>query len=241
MSEIFPVFSYGSNSIFQLRGRVNNNNLLSYPGYINGYKRIFCCYSKRWKGAIASIVPQKYIKTYGIIVYLSKEELEILDGYEQNYSKIEIECNILDNIDNNNKILCYVYQSNNHEWIDYPSEQYLVAIKIMLDEHNLYESCCSRIIISKYNHTINRIENLSKWKFPIKSQLKLNSLFVIVNSKRNKSWKMPIDLNNIEERLQKLHVYTINDLEKYLNDDFYINMLGFKLSTLNILKKFLNE
>lgn len=235
----YPVFSYGSNSIFQLRGRVNNSILQSYPGYVDGYKRIFCGYSKRWKGGVASIIKKRYIRTYGIIVFLSKEELKILDGYEQNYSKIHLECTMLNN-EELQKIECIAYQADNHEWINYPSQQYLVAIKIMLDEHNLYQLYCAKLIIAKYDNYLKRIENLSRWTFPAKHLLELASFFVIVNSIREIPWKMPQDLNNIEERMRKLHIYKISDLEKYLNDDFYIQMLGFKANTLLLLKKILN-
>ena len=241
----YSVFSYGSNSISQLRGRVNNSALQSYPGYVDGYKRIFCGYSKRWKGGVASIIKKKYIRTYGIIVYLSKEELKILDGYEQNYTKINIECAVLNHNNDNNKVLqiieCIAYQSDNHEWINYPSQQYLVAIKIMLDEHNLYQQYCPKLIIAKYNNYLKRTENLLRWKFPNKPLLELSSFFVVVNSIREIPWKMPQDLNSIEERMHKLHIFTINDLEKYLNDNFYIQMLGFKSSTLLLLEKIYKE
>ena len=254
-NEKYPVFSYGSNSIFQLRGRVNNSILQSYPGYVDGYKRIFCGYSKRWKGGVASIIKKRYIRTYGIIVFLSKDELKILDGYEQNYSKIQIECNILNNDNDNNKDLesctsseflvqtieCIAYQSDNHEWINYPSQQYLVAIKIMLDEHNLYQQYCPKLIIARYNNYLKQTENLVRWKFPAKHLIELSSFFVIVNSSRIIPWKMPQDLNNIEERMHKLHVYKVSDLEKYLNDSFYIQLLGFKSSTLLLLEKILEN
>ena len=244
----YPVFSYGSNSISQLRGRVNNSILQSYPGYVDGYKRIFCGYSKRWKGGVASIIKKRYIRTYGIIVYLSKEELKILDSYEQNYSKIYLECIILNNNNDNDndnqdfqRIECIAYQADNHEWINYPSQQYLVAIKIMLDEHNLYQLYCPKLIIARYNNYLKQTENLIRWTFPAKPFLELSSFFVIVNSFREIPWKMPHDLNNIEERMRKLHVYKISDLEKYLNDDFYIQMLGFKANTLLLLEKILKD
>ena len=240
----YPVFSYGSNSISQLRGRVNNSTLKSYPGYVDGYKRIFCGYSKRWKGGVASIIKKRYIRTYGIIVYLSKEELKILDSYEQNYSKINIECAVLshDNDKEEVKIIeCIAYQSDNHEWINYPSQQYLVAIKIMLDEHNLYQQYCPKLIIAKYNNYLKRTENLLRWKFPTRHLLELPSFFVVVNSIREIPWKMPYELNNIEERMHKLHIYKIDHLEKYLNDDFYIKMLGFKNNTLLIFRKILEN
>ena len=111
----------------------------------------------------------------------------------------------------------------------------------MLDEHNLYKQYCPKLIIAKYNNYLNLTENLMKWNFPTKPLLELASFFVVVNSIRENPWKMPQDLNSIEERMHKLHIFTINDFEKYLNDDFYIKMLRFKANTLLIFRKILEN
>jgi hypothetical protein len=120
------IFSYGSNSIFQLRGRVNNNNLISYPAYIENYKKIFRGYSNGWKGGVASLVKKKFIKTYGIIVFLSENEVSKLDYYELGYHKEELVCTILEKYENKKNINCYVYIANDNNWISPPSEQYLL-------------------------------------------------------------------------------------------------------------------
>ena len=75
-----PIFSYGSNSLSQLKGRLQNLNLISYGAYVNGYKRIFCGHSNNWNGGIASLVEKKFMKTYGIVVYLDNHELSKLDN-----------------------------------------------------------------------------------------------------------------------------------------------------------------
>lgn len=132
---LYPVFSYGSNSISQLRARVDNLTLQSHPGYINDYKRIFCNYSKKWNGGVATLIHKKNIKTYGIIVYLTQEELEKLDSYEINYRKELLDCYLIQkNQEKDEKIDCIVYISNDNTWIKSPSQQYLIAIKVMLEE-----------------------------------------------------------------------------------------------------------
>lgn len=241
-SDYFSVFSYGSNSIYQLRGRLDNYSLKSNPAFLEGYKRIFCRNSEKWNGGVASIIPKKYIKTYGIIVELTLEELNKLDKYETGYSKIYVECTLIKDISNNpsKKIICIAYQANDHEWIAPPSQEYLVAIKVMLDEHDLFNRYMLCVIVSKYDSLVNKIENLQKWKYPSKEKLELRSFFVIVNSMKKNYWKIPYDLKNIINKLNKLNIRSINDLELLLKNNNNIFLLIFKLSTLKILKKLLN-
>jgi cation transport regulator ChaC len=239
----YSVFSYGSNSIYQLRGRVDNNNLQSYPAFLEGYKRIFCKCSEKWNGGVASIISKKYIRTYGIIVDLTSEELSKLDKYEIGYSKINVECTIIENMNNNNNTFkkknCITYQANDHEWIEPPSQEYLVSIKVMLDEHDLYKKYAPYIIISKYNPLLNKLENLQKWKYPNREKLKLESFFVIVNSMKEKSWKMPHDLNKIMLKLNEKNINSIHNLELFFKENNNNKLLYFKLSTIEIIKKLL--
>ena len=253
VSSVISVFSYGSNSIYQLRGRLDNYSLQSHLAFLEGYKKIFCKHSEKWNGGVASIIPKRYIRTYGIIVELTLEELSKLDKYETGYSKIYVECTIINDNDNifdplseqvqriHPKTPCIAYQANDHEWIAPPSQEYLVAIKVMLDEHDLYKKYMSFIIVSKYDPLINKIENLQKWKYPSKEKLELRSFLVIVNSLKEKSWKMPHDLNNIINKLNKLNIRSINDLELLLENNNNIFLLNFKLSTLKIFKKLLSK
>jgi len=238
MEHIIPVFSYGSNSIYQLKGRLNNKHLISYPAYIIGYKRIFCGHSNNWNGGVASLVKKKYMKTYGIVVYLDKNELSKLDSYEINYTKHEIICNIM--IDNKYiESKCLTYIANNNNWISYPSEQYLIAIQIMLEEHFL--NVIDYIIISKINEK-NIPQNIKKWKFKKSNdQISLTSFFLIVNTYKNIPWKVPSDINNI---VAKLNLININDIDS-LKDSFMhinsklleINKTKLSKDTLFILKK----
>jgi len=249
ISSLISIFSYGSNSINQLRGRVDNYSLQSRPAFLEGYKRIFCKYSERWNGGVASITPKRYIRTYGIVVDLTLEELSKLDKYEIGYSKINVECTIIRDNDNNflKKKYCITYLANDHEWIDYPSQEYLIAIKVMLAEHDLYKKYASYIIISKYNSLISKVENLKKWKYPNREKLKLESFFVIVNSMKEKSWKMPHDLNKIMLKLSEKNIKSVNDLELFLKENSnnnysnIIKILYFKLSTIEIIKKLLDN
>jgi cation transport regulator ChaC len=214
---LYPVFSYGSNSISQIRARVDNLTLQSYPGYINDYKRIFCNYSKKWDGGVATLISKKNIKTYGIIVYLTQEELEKLDTYEINYHKELLECILIQKNqeqeklkeEKEEKINCIVYISNDNTWVQPPSQQYLTAIKVMLEGcHNQ-----SYIIISGFID--DKLTNLEKWSFDKNiNNLSLESLFVLINSKKEKPWIMPKTLQCIIKKLNAINIYDIYDLIK---------------------------
>jgi hypothetical protein len=229
MKNKIPVFSYGSNSISQLKGRLENFNLISYPAYVYGYKRIFCGYSNNWNGGVASLIKKKYIKTYGIVVYLDKNELSKLDSYEINYVKEEIICNIMIN-NNYIEYKCITYISKNNKWISLPSEQYLIAIKIMLEEH--FSKFIDYIIISKIND--NNVENIKKWKFPKNIyKLSLISLFMIVNSYKDIPWNSPKNINNIRNKLNSINIFDIIDIKNYLINKESFNKLNNKLLNKN--------
>jgi len=226
------IFSYGSNSIFQLRGRVNNNNLISYPAYIENYKKIFRGYSNGWKGGVASLVKKRFIKTYGIIVFLSENEISKLDLYEIGYHKEELVCTILEKYENKKNINCYVYIANDNSWISPPSEQYLVAIKVMLNEYFLNCKQSSFIIISSYIN--NKIINITKWIFPkYIYNLKLESFIVLVNSIQNEYWIMPKIINDIVYKLNFIQIQNLEELNYSLINEYGI--INKKLKNNNFL------
>jgi hypothetical protein len=234
MDKKYCIFSYGSNSISQLQGRVNNLSLKSYPAYVNGYKRIFCQYSKYWKSGVASLIKKRYTKTFGIVVYLNEDELSKLDTYEINYSKKELDCIIIKDYDNSYNVTkkCLVYISNDNSWIDYPSQQYLIAIKIMLNEHYFNSKLTKNIIISGLFG--NKIINLKKFYYSKDNKtLNLESLFLLVNSLRENPWPMPKTLNDIVEKLYNINIVNSYDLIEYLNKINGINILNSKLKNAN--------
>ena len=229
MENKIPIFSYGSNSISQLKGRLENYDLISYPAYANGYKRIFCGYSKNWNGGVASLIKKKFVKTYGIVVYLDNNELSKLDLFEVNYLKENILCNVMIN-NNYIECNCITYIAKDNKWNTLPSEQYLTAIKTMLEEH--FSKSINYIIISKIND--NNVENIKKWKFPKNiNELSLISLFVIVNSYKNIPWNTPKNINNIVYKLNLINIFDINTFKKYLINDESFNNLNNQLFNIN--------
>jgi hypothetical protein len=85
------VFSFGSNSISQLRARVQNPLLEATPARARHWQRIFCVKSSDWTGAAASMTPLRDATCYGAMVSLSSQELSRLDQYEGGYHKHEME------------------------------------------------------------------------------------------------------------------------------------------------------
>jgi len=119
------IFAYGSNNKAQLEKRLNkklNRNMI--PAYIEDYTRIFCYYSSKWKGSVASLHYEKNAITLGSIINLTERELKILDTYESHYKR-----KILNVYDNNfNQIKAFVYICNYPTFVSYPSKAYLDAI-----------------------------------------------------------------------------------------------------------------
>ena len=118
------VFSYGSNNKAQLEERLNTKIKKLIPAYIENYTRIFCFYSSKWKGSVASLHYKKNAITFGSVVNLTERELKILDTYETNYKR-----KLMKVYDNNfNEFTTFVYICKDTKFVSYPSKAYLDAI-----------------------------------------------------------------------------------------------------------------
>jgi hypothetical protein len=118
------VFSYGSNNKAQLEERLNTKIKKLIPAYIENYTRIFCFYSSKWKGSVASLHYKKNAITLGSLVTLTERELQRLDTYETNYKR-----KLMKVYDNNfNEFTAFVYICKDTKFVSYPSKAYLDAI-----------------------------------------------------------------------------------------------------------------
>ena len=155
------LFCYGSNSIKQLNERLNepinehlnehlnerlnerinetNQKLSLVPlvaekAYLKNHVRIFSGYSKRWNGAVSSVFPCNNKKVYGIVVKLTLEQLEKLNIFEKGYH-LEIkdiiiyEKNIIQT-----SVKSFIYIKDNTKFRKFPSNSYMNAINIMLND-----------------------------------------------------------------------------------------------------------
>lgn len=138
MDKPLNLFCYGSNSIQQLKERLQITDNLSFEkAYIKNYVRIFCGISNKWNGGVSSIYPLKGKNVYGILVKIKMEDLEKLNHYEKGYHLEVKDVNI-----KNNVIKSFVYVKNNMKFNKLPSDDYMIAINNMLNDRN--------------NNTINR-------------------------------------------------------------------------------------
>ena len=145
-SSIYPIFCYGSNSNAQLRERVQNDSLVSYPSVLHGYHRFFAGNSIAWGGGgVASVVPKPGGRCMGTVVYLSSQEIERLDRFEgiregndpfsedstaNVYRRQWVDVTINDS----DVIKAIAYIRNRSDWEDYPSDKYLSACYRHLSE-----------------------------------------------------------------------------------------------------------
>lgn len=139
------LFCYGSNSINQLKKRLNLKQIDVKKAYLPDYVRIFSGHSNKWNGGTASIIPNKenhYVK--GTIVFLKESEFKKLDKFEGAHKNLN-PFSKKDNVyrrnyitvkdSNDNDIYCVTYIKNNHSWMSYPSDEYLEAIKTNMKKY----------------------------------------------------------------------------------------------------------
>ena len=76
-------FCYGSNSVTQLKQRVQNDQLVAHPAFAPGWRRVFAGDSSKWGGGgTASILPAPGAadaRVNGSVVYLTMAEFDRLD------------------------------------------------------------------------------------------------------------------------------------------------------------------
>ena len=89
MSSATPslIFSYGSNSLAQLQGRVTQPPFLtSLPAIALDFVRVFWGLSQRWdSGSVASIVPAAGHVVFGLVATLTQSQLQELARFEGSY------------------------------------------------------------------------------------------------------------------------------------------------------------
>ena len=76
------VFCFGSNGVAQLRVRCQNKDITAQAAYMADASRCFAGMSKRWGGAVASVVKCPGRICHGSVVRLTEDELQLLDGFE---------------------------------------------------------------------------------------------------------------------------------------------------------------
>lgn len=217
------LFSYGSNSISQLRARIENPTLNALPAKAIDWQRIFCVKANpAWSGAAASIYPMKDCISFGSVIMISDDELMKLDQYEGGYHKTELNVVVLNNNQwEHNKAIAYI--ANDPIWTVYPSESYLTAIYVHLREqfHNEFETID---ICGIFANDPNKIHLIDTWNYPGLSQLSISALCVEINTKRNKKWIMPKSILEVKKDLNIMNIKSLSQLSTWiLNNDKVMN------------------
>ena len=161
-SKLSYLFSYGSNSSKQLKTRIKRKGPFEIqPAYLADHIRIFAGYSKKWSGAVASVYPQLRKNVYGSLVKVSKNELEILDGFEKGYTRVRKTLTIQDDNNNRTTVQAFVYVKNDVSFEVLPSIKYLQAISDMLSETDRKHK--EKIMIRTINKKTDRSTILGHW------------------------------------------------------------------------------
>lgn len=212
MASRVTVFSYGSNGTAQLRARVQNPELRSRPAYVENYVRIFCLESFGWGGgAVASLHPvPSGGKTWGAVVDLTEHELSLLDRFEGGYSKQNIQATVCTADGREEHVEAVAYIADDSTFREPPTEQYLVAIHLMLREH--WDMSEETIEVRSVEEQTGGVRIESSWRHPGCTNLSLAALMVEVNARKPHPWEMPATIGSLIHKLAKVGVTDSADL-----------------------------
>ena len=129
------LFCYGSNNAQQVAKRIESDKPLVFiNAYIQDYIRIFAGTSKRWKGGIVGLYPQRDFKTYGILVTVTESQLLKMDEFEKGYERKTMMVNAQISETVTELIETDVYWKTNINFEYLPSSMYLCSIRKMLHD-----------------------------------------------------------------------------------------------------------
>lgn len=223
------VFSFGSNSLWQLRLRVENPNLTARPASLPGFTRVFCISSAAWKsGGVASLAPSRYASSpavRGSVVTLTAAELACLDTYEHGYRQERLTADV-DGVAT--PVVAYIAGDGaGGRWTlpmeAAPSEMYLNACRLHLRE-NWPHGECDEICIASYGEG-GIVEEVGKpWRYPGVQGLELEAMLVECNRMCQEPWVdggplRKLNTINAANGFRAVGIQTVPDLTAILRDD----------------------
>lgn len=223
------VFSYGSNSLWQLRRRVGNPTLTASPASLPGYTRVFCISSAAWKsGGVASLAPSHIPSNppvRGSVVKLTDAELARLDSYEGGYRRELLHADV-GGIKTPVPVVAYIAGDGaGGRWtlpmVQPPSEMYLNACRLHLREHWPLDEC-DVITISTYGED-GLVKELRKWEYPGIERLGLEAMLIDANRLSKDPWvdggpEKKLNTVNTAKGFREVGIHNVPDLASLLRD-----------------------
>lgn len=207
------LFSYGSKSPL----------LTSRPACALDYERIFAGKSCGWGGGgIASLYPNRGSRVCGSLMDVTTEQLEELkthEGYLSMYDLQRIRC-IFE--DTRQEVDAWTFIKKSFTFLLPPTEQYLMAIYHHLKEVGLFSAIeiVGMEIDASGQHTRKVIN--AGWMPPSLLVQSLPAFFVSVIVRRcelgEDSWAVPMEVNNVVEKLSKIGIFCMNELSVALHN-----------------------
>lgn len=216
------LFSYGSNSIAQLKARIENPTIVAMPARAFEWQRIFCLRANPgWGGAAASLVRDGHSVTFGSVVSVSNEELSKLDKFESGYHKEELSVSVLVG-DDWQSAVAVAYIADHPLWTGYPSESYLTAIHVHLREQfsEVLPECLEGVDIYglfRVSDDIDKVLLVDRWTYPGVDHLSLPALCVEVNCRRTEKWVMPRAISEVRRELAAAGIHSLGQLCLWLS------------------------
>jgi len=197
------VFSYGSNSVAQLRARVSNSSLTARPARLRGHTRIFAMCPPSWGGGVASLQLDPDGTTLGAVVELTEGELAALDVFESSYERRPITVEVRDGGAFRASPGVAYFCTSPEAWAGRPTEAYLTAIHANLREQ--FGTGAATIEICRLLRD-GRIERVDTWTYPGCAALGLDALVVEANLRRSTPWVLPQTMHEIVGKLRAVDV-----------------------------------
>jgi len=187
-------FSFGSNSIAQLRGRLDEPKLVGYPAKVPGAALAFAGPNSGWSfdeshGGTATLIPMPHEEALGTVVFLTDSQLAALDKFEAVptlYNRKEFHAQVLrhgtwDTVE----AIAYV-KVDSEEWYA-PSEAYRCAV--------LYNIRGSFPEVTSLTLRDSSGAVKEHWGHPAFDNLSVPAILFEIGVRKEKPWVFPKDIS----------------------------------------------
>jgi len=201
-AEVHATFGFGSNSVRQLRGRLDDPKLLGYPAVVRGQALAFAGPNYSWaqdddgsESGTATLIPMPDDVALGTVCFLSEKQLETLDGFEgvpYVYDRRQFSASVLrDGKWYDMPVIAYI-KVNSAEWYP-PSEAYRCAcLRNIRGSFPLLRTLTLR-------DTDGRIRG--EWQHPGYHGLSAGALLFEVGVRAQPPWTLPRAINDPRQKL----------------------------------------